>query len=53
MLVRAVNHAETVVLTALLHCWEELAIRSKGLGEVRFPGRSWRGTPGWSLGLQG
>jgi len=53
MLVRVVNHAETVVLTTLLHYWEELAIRSEGLGEVRFPGGSRRGAPGWSLGLRG
>jgi len=53
MLVRAANHVKTVVLTALLLCWEEFAVRSKDLGEERFPGGSWHGTPGWSLGLQG
>jgi len=53
MLVRAANHAETVVLAALLLCWEELAVRSEDLGEVRFPGGSQRGAPSWSLGLRG
>jgi len=43
---RAINHAETVVLTTFLLCWEELAVRSKDLGEVRFPGGSQHGAPG-------
>jgi len=51
MLVRAADHVKTVVLTAILLCWEELAVRSEDLGEVRFPGGSRRGTPGWSLVL--
>jgi len=51
MLVRAANHVKTVVLTTLLLCWEELAVRSEDLGEVRFPGGSRCGAPGWSLGL--
>jgi len=51
MLVRAINHAETVVLTAFLLFWEELAVRSKDLGEVKFPGGSRHGAPGWSQGL--
>jgi len=49
MLVRAANHAETVVLAALLLCWEELAVRSEDLGKVRIPGGSQH--PSWSLGL--
>jgi len=43
MLVRAANHAETVVLTALLLCWEDL-------GEVRFP---WSSRCGALVGVLG
>jgi len=43
MLVRAANHAETVVLTMFLLYWEEIAVRSEDLGGVRFPGGSRRG----------